>query len=84
MLENRNASRGDMLVQYHHIISEFALANEEPRGAWRILMNSGFCGGNAKAPPLRGGSFGVSKTDSQKLRSLLYKVRMYFESNPDD
>ena len=40
----------------------------EPRGAWRILAESGFCGGNAKAPPLHGGSFGVPETDFGFLR----------------
>jgi len=50
----------------------------EPRGAWRILMNSGFCGGNAKAPPLRGGSFGVLKTESEFLRCILKLARTEF------
>ena len=40
----------------------------EPRGAWRILAESGFCGGNAKVPPLRGGSSGVPETDFGFLR----------------
>ncbi|MBI5816970.1 MAG: hypothetical protein HZB09_00930 [Candidatus Yonathbacteria bacterium] len=29
------------------------MANEEPRGAWRILAESGFCGGNAEQTALR-------------------------------
>ena len=40
----------------------------EPRGAWRILSESGFFGGNAKVPPLRGGTSGVPETEFLKLR----------------
>ena len=59
------------------------LANEEPRGAWRILAESGFCGGNAEQTALRADDIFGSETLFEKLRYSLYKVRMYFELNPD-
>ena len=62
----------------------FGLANEEPRGAWRILSESGFCGGNAEQTALRADHIFGSETLFENLRYSLYKVRMYFESNPDD
>ena len=55
----------------------------EPRGAWRILAESGFCGGNAEQTALRADHIFGSETLFEKLRYSLYKVRMYFESNPD-
>jgi len=61
----------------------FVLANEEPRGAWRILAESGFCGGNSEQTALRADHIFGSETLFEKLRYSLYKVRMYFESNPD-
>ena len=55
----------------------------EPRGAWRILADSGFFGGNSEQPALRADHIFGSETLFEKLRYSLYKVRMYFESNPD-
>jgi hypothetical protein len=65
------------------IIHKIVLANEEPRGAWLILAESGFCGGNAEQMALRADHIFGSETLFENLRYSLYKVRMYFESNPD-
>ena len=65
------------------IIHKIALANEEPRGAWRILAELGFFGGNSEQTALRADHIFGSETLFEKLRYSLYKVRMYFESNPD-
>jgi len=35
------------------IIHRIVLANEEPRGAWKTLLDSGFGGGNALVSRLR-------------------------------
>ena len=40
----------------------------EPRGAWRILAESGFCGGNAEQTALRADHIFGSKTNFQFLR----------------
>ena len=56
----------------------------EPRGAWRILAESGFCGGNAEQTALRADHIFGSETLFEKLRCLLDKVRNYFEQNPND
>ena len=55
----------------------------EPRGAWKTLLDSGFGGGNALVSRLRRDPISASKTDFDFWRCVLYKVRMYFESNPD-
>ena len=55
----------------------------EPRSAWRILAESEFCGGNTKASPRSGDTLVASETEFQNWRSLLYKIRTYFEMNPD-
>ena len=60
------------------------LANEEPRGAWRILAESGFCGGNTEQTALRADRIFASDSDFQFWRCLLDKVRNYFEQNPND
>ncbi len=62
----------------------FALATKDPRAAWRTLAESRFGGGNPKQSALRAVHIFASGTESQILRSLLYKIRTYFESNPDD
>ena len=40
----------------------------EPRGAWRILAESGFCGGNAEQTALRADHIFCSETLFEKLR----------------
>ncbi|MBP9714865.1 MAG: hypothetical protein KBD52_00010 [Candidatus Pacebacteria bacterium] len=60
------------------------MANEEPRGAWRILAESGFCGGNAEQTALRADHIFDGNLNSEFWRCLLDKVRNYFEQNPND
>jgi hypothetical protein len=71
------------LVQSNITIFYFALANEKPRGAWKTLLDSEFGGGNALVSRLRRDPVSASKSDFIFWRCVLYKVRMYFESNPD-
>jgi len=66
------------------IIHKIVLANEEPRGAWRILAELGFFGGNSEQTALRADHIFGSETLFEKLRCLLDKVRNYFEQNPND
>ena len=66
------------------IIHKIVLANEEPRGAWRILAELGFLGGNSKQTALRADHIFGSETLFENLRCVLNEVRMYFELNPDD
>jgi uncharacterized protein YigA (DUF484 family) len=56
----------------------------EPRGAWRILSESGFFGGNSEQTALRADHIFGGNLNSEFLRCVLYKVRNYFESNPDE
>src|SRR3989339_351054 len=56
----------------------------EPRGAWRILAESGFCGGNAEQTALRADHIFGGNLNSEFWRCLLDKVRNYFEQNPND
>ena len=65
-------------------IFDFVLANEEPRGAWRTLSDSGFFGGNTFVSALRADPISASDSDFQFWRCLLDKVRNYFEQNPND
>ena len=73
-----------MLVHFNITIFGFALANEEPRGAWKTLLDSGFGGGNALVSRLRRDPISGSNADFQFWRCVLDKVRMYFELNPDE
>ena len=73
-----------MLVHSHITIFIFVLANEEPRGAWKTLLDSGFGEGNALVSALRADPDLSVSLDFEKLRYSLYKIRTYFESNPDD
>jgi len=66
------------------IIHKIVLANDEPRGAWKTLLDSGFGGGNALVSALRADPDLRSETLFEKLRCVLNEVRMYFELNPDD
>jgi len=66
------------------IIHRFALANEEPRSAWRTLLDSGLFGGNSEQTALRADHIFGSETLFEKLRYSLYKIRTFFESNPDE
>ncbi|MEI6316446.1 MAG: hypothetical protein WCO65_01805 [bacterium] len=60
------------------------MANKEPRGAWKTLLDSGFGGGNSLVSALRADPDLSVSLDFEKLRYSLYKIRTYFESNPDD
>jgi hypothetical protein len=66
------------------IIHIVALANEEPRSAWRTILDSGFFGGNSEQTALRADPISASDSDFQFWRCLLDKVRNYFEQNPND
>jgi hypothetical protein len=66
------------------IIHIVALANEEPRSAWRTLLDSGFFGGNSEQTALRADHIFGSETLFEKLRYSLYKIRTFFETNPDE
>ena len=66
------------------IIHILALANEEPRSAWRTLLDSGLFGGNSEQTALRADHIFASEPDFIFWRYVLDKVRMYFEQNPND
>jgi len=55
----------------------------EPRGAWKTLLDSGFGGGNTLVSRRRRDPISALKSDFVFWRCLLYKIRTYFESNPD-
>ncbi len=56
----------------------------KPRGAWKTLSDSDFFGGNREQSRLRRDHLSASESDFQIMRCLLYKIRTYFESNPDE
>ena len=56
----------------------------EPRGAWKMLADTGFGRGNTKQPALRADRIVAPKTRLELMRCLLDKVRNYFEQNPND
>jgi hypothetical protein len=66
------------------IIHIVASANEEPRSAWRTLLDSGLFGGNLEQTALRADHIFGSETLFENLRYSLYKIRTFFESNPDE
>jgi len=66
------------------IIHIVALANEEPRSAWRTLSDSGFFGGNSEQTAPRADHIFASEPDFVFWRYVLDKVRNYFEQNPND
>jgi hypothetical protein len=66
------------------IIHKILLANEEPRGAWKTLLDSGFGGGNTLVSALRADPILRSETLFENLRYSLYKIRTFFETNPDE
>jgi len=66
------------------IIHRIVLANDEPRGAWKTLLDSGFGGGNALVSRLRRDPALSVSFDSEFWRYLLDKVRMYFAENPEE
>ncbi|MFA5870664.1 MAG: hypothetical protein WC842_02155 [Candidatus Paceibacterota bacterium] len=59
------------------------MANDEPRGAWKTLLNSEFFGGNSEQTALRADHIFRSDSDFVLLRCILDKVRMYFADNPN-
>ena len=65
------------------IIHRIVLANDEPRGAWKILSDSEFFGGNAEQTALRADHIFRSDSDFIFWRCILDKVRMYFADNPN-
>ncbi|HCY17944.1 TPA: hypothetical protein DHT42_01970 [Candidatus Nomurabacteria bacterium] len=60
------------------------MANDEPRGAWKILAGFGFGGNSAQSSALRADAFFGGNASPEFLRYLLDEVRMFFEQNPDD
>jgi hypothetical protein len=80
---NKKAESVLKLVQPNITILYFVLANEEPRGAWKTLLDSEFGGGNTLVSRLRRDPISASNSDFVLWRYLLYKIRTYFESNPD-
>jgi len=66
------------------IIHRIALANDEPRGAWKILAGIGFGGNSAPVSRLRRDRISRADLDFDLLRYLLDKVRMFLEENPND
>ena len=56
----------------------------EPRGAWKTLLDSEFGGGNSLVSALRADPILHSETLFENLRYSLYKIRTFFESNPDE
>ena len=80
---NKKAESVLKLVQPNITIFYFALANEEPRGAWKTLLDSGFGGGNALVSRLRRDPILALKSDFVFWRCVLNEVRMYFKLNPD-
>ena len=70
--------------EFKKVGSNFKILNRtvlfEPRGAWRILAESGFCGGNAEQTALRVDHIFGSETLFEKLRrwedsNLRYRFR---------
>src|SRR3989339_2141049 len=53
----------------------------ELRGAWRILAELGFFGGNSEQTALCADHIFGSETLFEKLRYSLYKIRTFFENN---
>ena len=49
-----------------------------------MLTDAGLGGGNAKQPALRADRIVAPKMRLELLRYSLYKIRTYFESNPDE
>jgi len=66
------------------IIHRIVLANEEPRGAWKTLLDSGFGGGNTLVSALRADPISEPILNPEHLRYLLDKVRNYFAENPNE
>ena len=81
-------NEGTNLDLYQKVGSNFQIKDRtvlfEPRGAWKILLDSGFGGGNALVSRLRRDPALSVSFDFEKLRCVLNEVRMYFELNPDD
>ena len=50
----------------------------EPRGAWRILAESGFCGGNAEQTALRADHIFGSETLFENLRRVVDEIRTFW------
>jgi len=78
----------EKLHLYKKVGSNFQIKDRtvffEPRGAWRILAESGFCGGNTEQTALRADHIFGGNLNSEFWRCLLDKVRNYFEQNPND
>ncbi len=66
------------------IIHNFVLANDEPRGAWKILLDSGLFGGNSEQTALRADHIFASEPDFIFWRYVLDKIRTFFEENPEE
>jgi hypothetical protein len=55
----------------------------EPRGAWKIISETGLFGGNTKQPAQSADRIVAPKTRFEIMRCVLYKIRTFFENNPD-
>ena len=87
--QNSFSKRNYQFLRKNLIIgSNFLIKNRtvlfEPRGAWQILAESGFCRGNAFVSALRADPISASKCNFDFWRCVLNKVRLHFELNPDD
>ncbi len=69
--------------QVQFTIFLFVLANEEPRGAWKMLADTGLGGGKTKQPARSADRIVAPKTRLEIMRCVLYKIRTFFENNPD-
>ena len=78
----------EKLHLYKKVGSNFQIKDRtiffEPRGAWRILLDSEFGGWNAEQTALRADNIFGGNLNSEFWRCVLNEVRMYFELNPDD
>ena len=77
-----------ILREFKKVGSNFEIKDRtflfEPRGAWKTLLDSGFGGGNSEQTALRADHIFGSETLFENLRYSLYKIRTFFESNPDE
>ena len=60
------------------------MANEEPRSAWRTLLDSGLFGGNSEQTALRADHIFDGNLNSDLLRYALDKIRTFFEENSEE
>ena len=81
---NKNARGYIKLVAHTVYHYGFALANEKPREAWKMLAGFGSGGNSAQSSALRADAFFRGGIDFKFVRCILDKVRNYFDLNPND